>query len=154
MVTAMKHAPVKMAWTPKTQCHETPATLMKPLTIGPNEGPAKGARVNTARAFPRVSASQISEMTALRSTQMLERDRRKHTVKLRTRCSPGAPRQKCHRGSGRAEARRCWVRPRSRPGTRCRPRSYRRRLAYARLARIAGPTRVDQRSTRQRRARS
>ena len=63
-MTAMQ-APANIVRSQNTQRQETPATDMNPLTVGPMEGPANGARVNIAIAFPRVSASQISAMTAL-----------------------------------------------------------------------------------------
>lgn len=37
----------------------------KPATVGPIAGPANGAKVNMAMAFPLVSASQISDIIAL-----------------------------------------------------------------------------------------
>ena len=70
------HTPAKMVMTQNTQRHSTPATFMKPLTVGPRAGPAKGARVKNPSAFPRVLASHISEIRALEickhSTEMLE----------------------------------------------------------------------------------
>ena len=62
---ATRHTPANMVRTQKIHLHETPDTAMKPLTVGPRLGPAKGARVKRASALPRVSASQMSEMTAL-----------------------------------------------------------------------------------------
>ena len=63
MITRRKAA--KKVNNQKTHRQDTPATPIHPLTVGPIDGPAKGARVNTASAFPRVSASHMSEMTAL-----------------------------------------------------------------------------------------
>lgn len=57
--------PANIVRTQNTHRQDTPAVLMKPLTIGPSEGPAKGARVKKPSALPRVLASQISEMIAL-----------------------------------------------------------------------------------------
>jgi hypothetical protein len=51
-----------------THLHDKPATTTYPATVGPKAGPAKGARVNIAKAFPRVLASQMSEMRALQVT--------------------------------------------------------------------------------------
>jgi hypothetical protein len=45
--------------------HDKPATTMYPETIGPMAGPAKGATVKIANAFPRIRASHISEIRAL-----------------------------------------------------------------------------------------
>jgi hypothetical protein len=45
--------------------HDIPATTMYPETIGPIAGPAKGATVKIANAFPRVCASHISVTRAL-----------------------------------------------------------------------------------------
>ena len=64
------HAPAKKVNTQYTQRQETPDTAMKPLTVGPSEGPANGARVKNPRAFPRVLASHMSDMSAL--AKMLE----------------------------------------------------------------------------------
>lgn len=61
----IKRNPAKHVNSQKTHRHDTPATLIHPLTVGPREGPAKGARVKRASALPRVSASQMSEITAL-----------------------------------------------------------------------------------------
>ena len=63
--TKTAQTPANIVITQHTQRQLTPATDMKPLTMGPNEGPAKGASANKERAFPRVFASQISAMTAL-----------------------------------------------------------------------------------------
>ena len=62
----MPHEPAKMVMTQYTQRHETPDTAMKPLTVGPSDGPANGARVKKPRALPRVFGSQISDIKALR----------------------------------------------------------------------------------------
>ena len=61
----IKHTPENMVRSQNTHLHETPATAMYPPTIGPSEGPAKGASVKKARAFPRVLASQISDIIPL-----------------------------------------------------------------------------------------
>ena len=63
----IKQAPEKNVKSQNIQTHETPATAIHPLTIGANDGPAKGARVNMATALPRVFGSHMSEITALRS---------------------------------------------------------------------------------------
>lgn len=57
--------PAKMVISQYVQRHETPATDMKPLLIGPRAGPAKGPRVKKANAFPRVLGSHISPIKAL-----------------------------------------------------------------------------------------
>ena len=62
----IKQAPEKNVKSQNIQTHETPATAIHPLTIGANDGPAKGARVNMATALPRVFGSHMSEITALR----------------------------------------------------------------------------------------
>lgn len=51
--------------TQKSHLHEILSPI-KPATIGPSAGPANGATVNKARAFPLVPASQISEIKALK----------------------------------------------------------------------------------------
>ena len=61
----MRHAPAKRVSSQNTHLHDTPAVAIKPLAIGPKLGPANGASVKSASAFPRVSASQMSEITAL-----------------------------------------------------------------------------------------
>ena len=66
---AIKHTPAKIACSQNIQRQDTPATFIKPDTVGPNDGPANGASVKMANAFPRVSASQISEMTALQQNR-------------------------------------------------------------------------------------
>ena len=60
-----RHTPAKMVNTQKTQRHDVPDTSIQPLTRGPMVGPAKGASVKTARALPLVSASHMSDITAL-----------------------------------------------------------------------------------------
>lgn len=46
--------------------HRQDATCpMNPEAVGPNAGPANGATVNMAIAFPRVPASHMSDMRAL-----------------------------------------------------------------------------------------
>jgi len=49
----------------KRYLHET-LSPMNPATVGPSAGPTNGATVKTAKAFPRVSASQMSEIRALK----------------------------------------------------------------------------------------
>ena len=63
--TNPKHTPANMVNNQNTHLHETPATPMKPPTMGPSDGPANGARVKNAKAFPLVLASQISDMMPL-----------------------------------------------------------------------------------------
>ena len=52
------------ASTQNNHLHEILSPI-KPATIGPSAGPANGATVNKARAFPLVPASQMSEIKAL-----------------------------------------------------------------------------------------
>ena len=52
-------APAKRVRTQKSHLQLAPEVSMNPPTIGPSAGPAKGARVKRAKAFPRVPASQL-----------------------------------------------------------------------------------------------
>lgn len=54
----------KMARTQNSHLQET-LVEMNPAAVGPRAGPANGATVNTARAFPRMPAFQISDIIAL-----------------------------------------------------------------------------------------
>ena len=60
--------------------------------MGPRDGPAKGASVKSAKALPRVPASQISEMIALLKNVKIYRD--KQVAMRRTRCLSKALQQK------------------------------------------------------------
>lgn len=67
----IKHAPAKKVRTQNTHRQSTPAVAMKPETMGPSVGPAKGARVKKASASPRVPASQISDIKALWHSELV-----------------------------------------------------------------------------------
>ncbi len=95
-----RQKPEKNVRSQKTQRQETPATDMKPLMVGPMAGPANGARVNIAMAFPRVSASQMSAMRALQILLSNAASRKVWKMVL-THCLPKARPRRCHPGDGR-----------------------------------------------------
>jgi hypothetical protein len=69
---SVNHIPYKekgeltnIARTQKSHLQDT-LVPMKPAAVGPRAGPAKGATVKTARAFPRMPAFHISDIIALK----------------------------------------------------------------------------------------
>lgn len=59
-----RQTPAKMVRIQYTHRQFVPETWMKPETIGPIEGPTKGARAKRLIARPRLSPSQISARRA------------------------------------------------------------------------------------------
>ena len=57
----MVHSPANIAKIQNSQRQVTPAVLMYPPTMGPNDGPANGATANNPTALPRVAGSQLKE---------------------------------------------------------------------------------------------
>lgn len=60
----MRQQPEKIVQTQNSHRQSVPDTPMKPPTMGPRAGPAKGAMAKMAIASPRVFGPQMSAMTA------------------------------------------------------------------------------------------